>query len=223
MKVSIALLMFVAPLFVAHGQVASPASPAAEGLIKISSKNFDRVYVRPGTDLRAYSSVIIEPATVEFRGDWMRDMNNARDTAQRIGSKDAQKNANDARGWMRDAMNETLAASGYKIAGVAQPDTLRLVLKIDDLYVNEPDQISPDRRVVLTQDAGVATLTLEARDAVTDVLIIAMTDRRTANRIGGLASASGISNRSDFSRMFSQWAANCVTEIRIATLSAATR
>ena len=219
MKVSIALLTLVAVLIVAHGHVASAANPAApEGLTRISSKNFDSVYVRPGADLRAYSKVMIEPAMVEFRGDWMRYMNNARETSQRIGSKEAQEIANDTRSWMDHALNETFAANGYKVVGVAEPNTLRLLPKIADLYVNAPDRLSPGRRTILTTDAGAATLTLEARDAVTNALIIAITDRRTAARIGGLTPASDVSNRSDFSRVFTQWATNCLTEIKTTTL-----
>jgi hypothetical protein len=221
MKVSIAMLTFVAPLFVAHGHVASAANPATpEGLIKISSKNFDSVYVHPGADLRAYSKVMIEPAMVEFRGEWIRDMNNARETSQRIGSKEAQEIAKDARSWMDDALNETFAGNHYKVVRVAEPNTLRLSPKIADLYVNAPDRLSPGRRAVLTNDAGAATLTLEARDALTNVLIIAMSDRRTAARIGGLTPASDVSNRSDFSRMFTQWATSCLTEIKTTTLPA---
>jgi hypothetical protein len=215
------LLMSFAALVVVVQDQAGAANPATPvGLVRVSSNDFDSLYVRPGVDLRAYSKVIIEPASVEFRGDWLRDMNNARDTSRRLASKDAQEIADDARSWIADALTETFAASGYQVVSVAGPNTLRVSPGIIGLYVNAPDKASPGRWTILTNDAGAATLALEARDAVTNVPIIALSDRRTAARVGGLAPASDMSNRSDFLRMFSQWAAGFVTEIRKPTLPA---
>src|SRR5438132_8556841 len=143
MKLLLPLLSFVAILASAHSEVASAAPPAIpEGFSRISSKSFDSVYVRPGADLRAYSKVMIEPATVELRGEWIRDMNKARETSQRIGSKEAQEIADDARSWMDDALSETFTANGYKVVRVAEPNTLRLSPKITDLYVNAPDRLA---------------------------------------------------------------------------------
>src|SRR6185295_9936413 len=123
----------------------------------------------------------VEPAAVEFRADWMRNMNDARETSQRLGSKDALEIANDARTWIGEALTEKFAANGYQVVSAPEPNTLRLSARISDLYINAPDRFSPGRRTVLTNDAGTATLILEARDAQTNVLIITLSDRRTAS------------------------------------------
>lgn len=220
---TLTFVVALAALFViAHPGIAPAAGPAVtEGLVRVPSTNLDQLYLRPGIDLRLYTKVLLEPPTVQFRDDWVRDMNSARNTAQWIDGKDAQKIAADARTWLQDGLNETFAANGYEIVTAPESNTLRLSPKIVDFYVNAPDKVASGRSVTLTNEAGTATLILEGRDAVTNVPVLEITDHRTAMRIGGLTPSTSVTNQGDFSQLFTQWASTCVIAIKSAAASGA--
>ena len=216
MRLRIALLFAAAgAVLVTHASVSNGAAPATpEGLAEAPAGNFDHVYLRPGTDLRTYKKVLFEPATVTLRSDWLRNMNDTRDTSAWINNQDVQKITRDQRTWVRDAWIEIFRANGFRVVTSAEPNTLQLSPKVVDLYINAPDKLTPGRQITLTEDAGEATLVLEARDAVTKVLVLQVVDRRIVRRPRHLSLANSVTNRGDFSELFRQWAADATALLK---------
>jgi len=215
MKLLIPLIL--ATTLVAGAPSDSRAAPptAPDGLVETKAKGFDHVYVRPGTDLQTYGKVIIQPATVAFRNDWLPNMNNTRrDTASRINEGDMQKIAADHAKWLHATWVEVFSAKAIQVVASAEPKTLLLSPKLVDLYVNAPDKQAPGRQVTLTEDAGKVSLVLEARDATTNALVLQIVDRRTAKGAGRPGRTNSVTNSGDFSEVYRTWAALTVAFLK---------
>ena len=84
------------------------------------------------------------------------------------------------------------------------------------MWICEPDATSSRPDALFTRDtAGLATLSLEARDAVTGALLGVVVDRGTATHVQTFSRATKTSNQFWFDAMFRQWASFCVAELRI--------
>ena len=109
-----------------------------------------------------------------------------------------------------EVFQEEFRKAGYTIATAPGADVLRLSPSIVKLYINAPDVMSPDRSRTYTIDAGEATLVLKARDSVSGALLGMAVDRREARGTGFVTWTNSVTNRSDFRRLFQQWARICI-------------
>ncbi len=185
-------------------------SPELDGLVEVKPKRMDEAWLLPGADFRQYRSVIIDTPDVAFDKDWMRNMNETRNLSRRVSQADAEKIAAAARSGLVEVFEDEFRKAGYDIATDPGADVLRLSPAIIKLYVNAPDVMSPDRSTSYVIDAGEATLQLKARDSVSGALLGMAVDRREARGTGSVSWANSVSNRSDFRRLFQQWAKICV-------------
>lgn len=185
-------------------------TPAYEGLVPVLSRNFDQLYLRPDADLASYRRVMIDPVPVEFRGDWLRNMNYTRNVTRPIGPEAVQRIAEETASSVESSVAEAFKARGYEITAAPGQGVLRLSPSVTDLYVNAPERLSPWRTKTFTRDVGEAVLLLEAR--VSGTLLGRVVHRGTAQQMGRLTRASDVSNRLWFDAMFRRWAVNCVAE-----------
>lgn len=185
-------------------------SPELDGLVEVKAKRMDEAWLLPGADFRQYRSVIIDTPDVAFDKDWMRNMNETRNLSRRVSQADAEKIAAATRSGLVEVFQEEFRKAGYDIASTPGADVLRLSPEIVKLYVNAPDVLAPDRSRTYIIDAGEATLVLKARDSVSGALLGMAVDRREARGTGSVTWANSVTNRSDFRRLFQQWAKICV-------------
>ena len=70
-----------------------------DGLVRVKPKRMDAAYVAPGTDFRAYTKVMFDPAEVAFKKDW--HARRQRRVAGRIEGRDGRGCPEDPRGGAR--------------------------------------------------------------------------------------------------------------------------
>jgi hypothetical protein len=185
-------------------------SPELDGLVEVKPKRMDEAWLLPGADFRPYSAVLIDMPDVAFDKDWMRNMNETRSLSHRVSQEDAAKIAAATRAGLVEVFQEEFRKAGYSIATAPGAGVLRLSPAIIRLYINAPDIMAPGRSQTYTIDAGEATLVLKARDSVSGALLGMAVDRREARGTGFVTWTSSVTNRSDFRRLFQQWAMICI-------------
>ena len=208
-----------APIKVAIGMaitavLAACTTPAPEvshdGLQLQGGTQLDQVYIKPGVSLAAYTEVGVEPCTVAFRKNWLRDQNTNRvDLTRRVTQKDVDK--------IKDNLSEhcdkffkeaLLEAPAYTIADSFDDGEAVLVLRpsIINLDINAPDTMSPGMSQTYTTSAGQATLSLEMADATTGEVLVRVVDKRRDFDTGRLEWTNSVTNRADADRALRYWA-----------------
>ena len=181
-------------------------------LVRVKSKKLSAVYLLPGADFRGYNKVMMDPAQVAFRKNWVRDYNSSvRDLSRQISDEDAMKLADNMRAGALKMYTEVFQKAGYQIVTAPGADVLRIAPNILDLYMTAPEPMTAGRTRTYTVDAGEATLALEVHDSLTGALLGRAVDRRTAGSGGTyLSRASDVQNMADFERLYRQWAETSV-------------
>jgi hypothetical protein len=166
----------------------------------------DAAYLMPGADFRPYKKLILEPATVAFRKDWMKRVNSGTSLSRRVTQEDAEKIAAAARENFTEVFSETFTKAGYEIVSEPGADVLRLRPGVIDLYIAAPATQTASRTRTYTMEAGEATLFVEARDSSSGALLGRVLDRRATRSAGSLTFTNEVTNLSDFRALFRQWA-----------------
>ncbi len=154
--------------FTAAARPALAAKPPAEwdGLVKVKSKKFELVYLRPGADFRGYAKVIIDPTEIAFEKNWQRDYNNSSASSSlQVSDRDVARMADEGRKGATDILKKAYTEGGYPVVDDAGPDVLRVRTALIDITVTSPDTDSPGIVRSYSRDAGGATLVVEARDS----------------------------------------------------------
>jgi hypothetical protein len=211
---------------------AAPALGAEEssGLVRVPSRQFEHVAVLPGTDFRPYAKAFVDPASVTFRSDWLKDMNaNRIAVLQGTTRQDADGIAREVGSGLHAALVRALQKGGYEIAAQPGPGVMVLAPHLVKLYVNAPNSVTtalPGR--VYTSSAGEGTFELTVRDSVSGRVLAHVVDARTigdrGDLHGSMRSTTTVSNGFDFANTFDQWARGTVKtldQLRTAPTAAA--
>jgi hypothetical protein len=181
-----------------------------DGLIEVRSSRFDDAFLLPGADFRGYDKVILDPAQVAFRKDWMRNMNDMRRAGGRVSEDDAKKILSIVKADTGEIFAKAFTKAGYQVVDTAAEKALRVTPAIINLYVNAPDTMSASRVMTFTTEAGEATLVLELRDSLTNALLARVVDRRVAQQVGGPGNrptmTNSVTNQAEFQRAAGSWA-----------------
>ena len=207
-------LFFIAVLATAAAVAPSHAEPAPIGdeLMAWVSKNFDEVYIRPDADLAAYHKVIIDQAQVGFQKGWLKYMNSTRQPSRWLVRDDEQQITDDFTAGMARAFTDVFKARGYELVERPAPAVLRLTPTVTDLFLNAPDVQSASPSRTFSVDTAEATLTLEARDAVTGTVLARFVDRSTARELRRLNRTTSVTNLFWMEALSRQWATNSIKE-----------
>lgn len=204
--------LFVGLAFCAVAQAATP-NPVLEGFTEVDAKRVDRAWVLPGAEFASYTKVMIDPAQVAFRKNWVRDVNRT-GGGTRINQKDAEEIAAAGREGFDAIFADAFRKAGFEVTTQAGADVLRLSPSITDLYINAPAKLTEFGNRVYSVEAGEAVLVLAVSDSPTGAVLGVVMDRREAGDHGGTLSRmdwrTKASNRADFERMFRSWAEDCV-------------
>ena len=214
MKIQVLLVLYIATVLGSGCATPVATLSAYEGLVPVQSAQLDELLLRPNAEMSGYRAIMVDPVQVEFRDDWLKNMNRTRHAVRWLGKDDTRRLAEQAAASLQDIVAETFKAQGYELVAAPGSGVLRLSPSATDLYVNAPDRPSPWRTKTFTRDAGQVTLLLEAHDAVSGTLLGRVVHLGRAREMGGLTMASEVSNRFWFEALFRRWAVNCVTEMK---------
>jgi hypothetical protein len=182
------------------------ASATWDGLIEVKPRRMDAAFLMPGADFRPYQKLMLDPATVAFRKDWMKRVNTGTRLSQRVSQEDAEKIAAAARDNFTEVFTEAFRKAGYEIVTAPGVDVLRVRAGVIDLYIAAPDTQSSGRSRTYTMEAGEATLFLEVRDSSSGALLGRALDQRATRNTGNLTVANQATNLGDFRALFRKWA-----------------
>jgi hypothetical protein len=178
-----------------------------DGLVRVQSQNADAVFLAPGADFRSYTKVMIDPTEASFRQNWVRDYNrDIRGVSGRITDVDAQRALEAIQSGFHEEFTEAYTRAGYQVVTTPGPDVLRLRTGVLNISVAAPDVGSAGRRNTYAEDAGAATLFVEARDSMTGAILGRAVDGRVIDDDSTIRWRTRASNRADFSRAFRHWA-----------------
>src|SRR5687767_2735842 len=112
-------------LFAAAAAAQEATNDNWEGLVSVRPKKLDALALIPGADFRPYRKLMLEPATIAFRKDWVTG-NNRVALAQRITQEDAADIAAAVRENFTDVFTEAFRKAGYEIVAAPGSDVLRV-------------------------------------------------------------------------------------------------
>lgn len=188
---------------------AAPAPMTWDHLVRVKSKAFDQAYLLPGADFRAYTKVMIDPARVAFRKDWLKEINASTiSLSDRVSQADAERLAQGLRTGSDRIFADEFREAGYTIVTEPGPDVLRISPQVIDLYVAAPDTMSAGRTRSYAVDAGEATIVVEVHDSTTGAALGRGVDRDRAGANSGrrLTRITSVSTQADFEALFRRWA-----------------
>jgi len=196
----------LAVLVLGSAFAAAKAPPTWDGLVQVKSKKFDLVYLQPGADFRAYTKVLIEPTEVAFAKDWQRDYNRStRALSSRVSDSDVEEALTKGVAAATDIFTNAWTKGGYTVVSAPGPDVLRVKTGVVNIRVNAPEQMTAGRSYTFSEEAGQATLFIEARDSVTGALLGRAVDQKIVGDSMALWRTRS-SNRADFRDQVQQWA-----------------
>lgn len=196
----------LAVLVLGSTSAAAKAPPTWDGLVQVKSKKFDLVYLQPGADFRAYTKVLIEPTEVAFAKDWQRDYNRStRALSSRVSDSDVEEALTKGVAAATDIFTNAWTKGGYTVVSAPGLDVLRVKTGVVNIRVNAPEQMTAGRSYTFSEEAGQATLFIEARDSVTGALLGRAVDQKIVGDSMALWRTRS-SNRADFRDQVQQWA-----------------
>ena len=209
MAVHMKLLAAAAGCLALAAPALSKAPANWDGLVQIPSKRANLLYLHPGADFRGYTKVQIDPTEVAFNKNWQRDYNrSSRSLSSRVSDDDVQAVITKAVAAADDIFHQAWTKGGYTVVNEAGPDVLRVRTGVMNVYVVAPDRPTPGMKT-FSEEAGSATLFVEARDSLSGALLGRAVDQEVVGDSLSLWRTSA-SNRADFRAVVEQWAAAMV-------------
>jgi len=200
-------MVAVASALLAAGTTAAAKAPTTwDGLVLAKSKRLQHVYLQPGADFRAYTKVIVEPTEVAFAKNWHRDYNRSnRSLSARVSDSEVQAAISKGVNASTDIFTDAWTKGGYQVVATPGPDVLRIKTGVLNIEVNAPDRPVAGNMKSFSEEAGRATLFVEARDSLTGALLGRAVDPRVIGDNNTLWRTS-VSNQGDFRDQVQNWA-----------------
>jgi Protein of unknown function (DUF3313) len=199
----VALLTLFGLATLSFGQ--TPDSP--DGLVKVASRRMELAWLRPGTDFRPYTKVIVDKTQVAFMPNWLRNYNLDATLDAKISVAQANEIMAAAQTNFDEIFKDAFRKAGYEVVTAPGPDVLRVNSGVLDLDVYAPGGMGA-RGTTWIITAGQAALIVEVRDSTTNALLGRVADRRETQDMGRQI-ASNATNLYDFRALFSLWAGIC--------------
>jgi hypothetical protein len=175
-----------------------------DGLQKITVKDIDLAFARPGATLAGYNQVKLDPVDVAFRKDWNPKVPGS---SFKISNADRESiRTGVAKIVYEEFVKELQNKSSYKLTDEAGPDVLRVKVKIVNLYVNAPNTPSAGMSHQFTVSAGEMTLFAELYDSETGEVLARVVDRREGRNTGRLTLSNSATNTDEARSVAATWA-----------------
>jgi len=210
------LLAFLILVLAAGCATDSPAPQVGpDGLVGVPSGRLDQVYVRPDNQLSGYRKVMLDPVGVQLRSDWVQQRHGLNyqihPTYPRY--KEADEVTRETAAAVADSLAKAFRASGFELVETPGAGVMRVSARVTDLFVNAPDIVSPGYARNVTRDAGEATLSLEARDAVDGKALARVSHHAIARQTPRANVANDPANSLWMETLYQRWADSCAAEI----------
>jgi hypothetical protein len=177
-----------------------------DGLTRVRGGRSEEVYLLPGADFRSYTKVMIDVPEVAFQKDWQRNQNeSATFGTGQVTDQDIRNIINEASARFLQSLSQAYTKDGYAVVPQPGSGVLRLSTAIVNLTIAAPDTNDNGMSSTFTQNAGQATLVVEARDAVSGTLLGRSIDAQIIGD-GAPFRRDSMSNRADFEQQLSTWA-----------------
>jgi len=206
-------------LGVATGCATPPPAPATavgpDGLVDVRSGRLDELHVVPGNQLAGYRKVMLDPISVQLRSDFVKQQHayNYRIQPTYPRYKDVDQVTKEAATAVADSLAKAFRAKGFEVVETPGAGVMRVSARVTDLFVNAPDIVSPGYTRNMTRDAGEATLSLDARDAVDGKMLARVQHHAIARETPRGNVANDPANTLWMEMLYQRWADNCVAEI----------
>ena len=165
--------------------LAAKPPPTWDHLVRVKSKKLEYVYLLPGADFREYRKVMIDPTELAFKKNWLRDYNNTTTgLSSRLSERDVQEAITKGSQAASEILAEAFTEGGYPVVTEPGPDVLRLRTGVVNISVSAPEVNMAGRSRSFSQEAGYATLIVEARDSVSGALLGRAVDGKVAGFSG---------------------------------------
>jgi hypothetical protein len=203
--ICITLMLLAAPVAALAAESQAPEADTT-GMELIDQSGRGAIYADPNVDWSVYDRIQLDPATVAFRKNWLRDQN--RSQPNRIRSSDVERIKETMARTFDTVFREELSENGgYTLTESSGDDVLRITPHIEDLDLYAPEARSaPGIQRNYTESMGRMTLRLDLYDSVTGDLIATASEHREAPRHGYLEWTTSISNTREARLMFERWA-----------------
>jgi hypothetical protein len=196
----------IAAAGLAGSQIAAAKPPASwDGLVQVQAKRVDLLYLRPGADFSRYRAIVLDPTEVAFRKGWQKELNQSRRGVARVTDADVRRAIDEAQGKLSASFEKSFRKAGFQIVSAPAEDALRVFVGVANVDVAAPEINAPGRSRVYSQEAGRATLVIEARDSLSGELLGRAVEHGT---VGDhlMTLRSSASNWADFESLFDEWA-----------------
>ena len=207
--------LFVLALLLGIAGCATESKVTSDGLMPEQSGKFDELYVRPNADLSAYRRVFIEPVPVQLASDFVtrrHGLNHLLAQPLHKPYQDPEALAQDLSTLMHSSLVDAFRAANYEIVEERGPGVLRIAARIDELYINAPDQMSSTVRATVNRDTGQGTFSLEAADSATGNVLARIINRKIVREVTRANLANDTTNRFWLETAFRRWAKDVTTE-----------
>jgi hypothetical protein len=202
-----ALVAVGASLLAGCATTSTPRGPAEwDGLVRQSGTRLDAVFLKPGAQIGAFETVLLDPVSVSFASNW--DPNRGTRSIGRLSAADIAGIKDDLARLFQETFRAELGRGGFKLVEEAGPQTLRATAAIIDLYVTAPDAMSPGRTRVYTANTGRMTLVIELRDSVTGEILARAVDQQSGRGTGMWTVTNSVMNTADARRAIGVWASS---------------
>jgi hypothetical protein len=176
-----------------------------DGLVMVKSEKLAAVYLQPGANFSVYDKVMLDTPEVAFRKNWQQDYNDqVVDLDHRVTDDDAQRIMTAVRTGFAAILADAFAKGGFPVVTSPAKDVLRVSTAIINLCLTAPD-VAVNFSDIYADNAGQATLVLEARDSLTGALLGRALDAEVAgDSVWQLRNS--VTNHADFRRLGETWA-----------------
>lgn len=187
------------------GCTQTPLIDEWDGLVRRPGTRIDNVFVKPGADISAFTSVLIDPVEVSFASNW--DPNRTRRApGSRLNANDVAAIQSGLATQFRERFTADLTSGGFTVVDKPGPDTLRVSAAIVNLYVTAPDTMTAGRSRTYTANSGQMTLVAELRDSETGEILARAVDTQRGRSTGNLSFTNNVTNTADARRAIGVWA-----------------
>lgn len=203
----LALVTLIATSVLAGCATSGSEAPAEwDGLVRQSGTRLDAVFLKPGAQIGDFDSVLLDPVTISFAGNW--DPNRSTRGASRLSAADVAGIKEDLSGLFQETFRAELGRGGFRLVDEPGPQTLRATAAIIDLYVTAPETTTPGRTRVYTANSGRMTLVIELRDSITGEILARAVDRQGGRGTGMWTVTNSVTNTADARRAIGIWASS---------------
>jgi hypothetical protein len=163
------------------------------------------LYLRPGADFRQYKAIILEPTEVSFRKNWAKDLNRSRPGLNRVSDADVREAIDKAQDKLKSTFQKKFQEAGFQLASAPGENALKVFVGVANVDVTAPEMRSFGPNRVVSDQAGQATLVVEARDSLSGELLGRAVDHALAGD-SFMTWRTSASNWADFEHLFDGWA-----------------